>query len=401
MLRHQDSLLDLVGAIHAAAADPDSSRWPQALARLGDALGGSGVIITDHVLPGTIADLACVRVAPEVPDYIMGRLQGPANPLVSGLPTLPQQVVLALDQVIAPDRLHRSPIYAPLYSLLQQLGLHHLLAAVLDRSDGRALALSLSRHAARGPFTAEETSLLGRVLPHLAGAALVRRRLAGLLAAAEAPRDALELLDRGVILLDAAGRMAHANAVAANVLARRDGLAVDRAGCLVGARSDDTARLRRLIRAAAVAGAGAGLEAGGVATLPRPQGRAYVVQVLPLAGATDLAASVPYLACRPEAALLLADPDARPAPPEHRLRQAYGLTRAEAALAARLVDGLSLAEAAGVLGIGRNTAKTQLKAVFAKLEVERQTALVRRVLADLGGSLAPAAGEHRNGSGSF
>ena len=37
MLRNEDSLLDLVGSIHLAAADPDPAAWPGALERLCDA----------------------------------------------------------------------------------------------------------------------------------------------------------------------------------------------------------------------------------------------------------------------------------------------------------------------------------------------------------------------------
>jgi hypothetical protein len=49
---------------------------------------------------------------------------------------------------------------------------------------------------------------------------------------------------------------------------------------------------------------------------------------------------------------------------------------------------MTLREAADALRVSGNTAKTQLKAVFAKLDVDRQSALVRRVLADLGGVAA-------------
>jgi DNA-binding CsgD family transcriptional regulator len=83
--------------------------------------------------------------------------------------------------------------------------------------------------------------------------------------------------------------------------------------------------------------------------------------------------------------LLVSDPEGKSVLPEERLRQAYGLTRAEAALTVRLVEGMSVREAARALGVTENTAKAQLKAVFAKLEVNRQSALVRRVLGDLGG----------------
>jgi DNA-binding NarL/FixJ family response regulator len=60
---------------------------------------------------------------------------------------------------------------------------------------------------------------------------------------------------------------------------------------------------------------------------------------------------------------------------------------------------MNLREAADSLCISGNTAKTQLKSVFAELEVDRQTALVRRVLADLGWLAAPPPTTNGNGAG--
>lgn len=74
MVRNEDMILHLVGAIHAAAADPDPAAWPRALGRLGDALGGAGTVVADHVLPTTVVDLVSAQVAPEVPAFVLGRL---------------------------------------------------------------------------------------------------------------------------------------------------------------------------------------------------------------------------------------------------------------------------------------------------------------------------------------
>ena len=243
--------------------------------------------------------------------------------------------------------------------------------------------MGLGRRTTEGPFTAAHLDLFGRVLPHLASAALVRRRLRALLAASEAPRAVLAALDRGVILVDAAARLVWANPAAERLLARRYGLSVDRTGALVATRPAETAVLRRLIAGAAAAGSGEVAEAGGALPLPRPSDRPLVVRVLPLAPGADLA-GLPPLPRRPAAALLVSDPDEAEPPPEALLRQAYGLTRAEAALAARLAEGVGLREVADALGISGNTAKAQLKAVFAKVGVDRQAALVRRVMDDLG-----------------
>jgi uncharacterized protein YhfF/DNA-binding CsgD family transcriptional regulator len=82
----------------------------------------------------------------------------------------------------------------------------------------------------------------------------------------------------------------------------------------------------------------------------------------------------------PSVLLLVGDPERDAAPArseEDLLARAFGLTPAEARLAARLAAGASLTEAADALGVTRNTARAQLRAVFDKAEVRRQGELVR------------------------
>jgi DNA-binding CsgD family transcriptional regulator len=72
-----------------------------------------------------------------------------------------------------------------------------------------------------------------------------------------------------------------------------------------------------------------------------------------------------------------------------RVRQTWGLTVAEANLAVELLGSEGLQPAAEKLQISKNTAKTQLSAVFQKAGVRRQSELVRELLAlaAIGGSL--------------
>ncbi|PKP72430.1 MAG: hypothetical protein CVT84_18785, partial [Alphaproteobacteria bacterium HGW-Alphaproteobacteria-6] len=60
-------------------------------------------------------------------------------------------------------------------------------------------------------------------------------------------------------------------------------------------------------------------------------------------------------------------------------RETFGLTPAEARLAAALRDGLALKEAAAKLNISVNTARNQIKSVFEKLGVNRQGDLIRHL----------------------
>lgn len=59
--------------------------------------------------------------------------------------------------------------------------------------------------------------------------------------------------------------------------------------------------------------------------------------------------------------------------------QIFGLTPAEWRLALELRKGLSVSDAAFALGISVNTARTQVKSIFSKLGVSRQSELVRRL----------------------
>ena len=95
-----------------------------------------------------------------------------------------------------------------------------------------------------------------------------------------------------------------------------------------------------------------------------------IVEALPVAGLAADAFG------RARAVLVITDLEARPVPPEDALRAAFGLTPAEARLARRLAGGESLDDAADALGIAKNTARIQLRAVFAKTGTARQGELI-------------------------
>lgn len=83
---------------------------------------------------------------------------------------------------------------------------------------------------------------------------------------------------------------------------------------------------------------------------------------------------------RRTAVVILRDPARPTALPAQDLERLFGLSPAEARLATRLADGAGLDEAAEMLGISRNTARSQLQAIYAKTGVNRQGDLVRLLL---------------------
>jgi DNA-binding CsgD family transcriptional regulator len=79
------------------------------------------------------------------------------------------------------------------------------------------------------------------------------------------------------------------------------------------------------------------------------------------------------------AVLLLTDLRSLARPDALRLSAGFGLTAAEARLAARLASGDGINAAAIALGISHETVRTQLSAVFAKTNTHRQAELAALV----------------------
>lgn len=80
------------------------------------------------------------------------------------------------------------------------------------------------------------------------------------------------------------------------------------------------------------------------------------------------------------AILVLRDPAQQAPWPAAALGRLFGLSAAEANLASELAKGASLDEASATLGISRNTARTQLKSIFLKTGINRQSDLIRALL---------------------
>lgn len=185
----------------------------------------------------------------------------------------------------------------------------------------------------------------------------------------------LDRLPFGVIFVDAAAKPLLANRAGEAILAAADGLASARQG-LVASAATATAALKRAVGEAALAGAGRGLHAGRAMALSRPSGRrALEVLVAPLPRNEERIGIV-----RAAAVVFVSDPEHEQRTPRELLRQLYGLTPAEAELAAALVGGRTLNDFADETGRRVETVRKTVKQVFAKTETSRQSELVARLL---------------------
>jgi DNA-binding CsgD family transcriptional regulator len=250
--------------------------------------------------------------------------------------------------------------------------------------DVNQLALScpsLDRGERGAPFGAYDTVLSPALMPQLQRAREPHGHLAEADAQLAACACALDRMSHGVLVLSATGRLLFANRAGEAILRARDGLTFER-DALHCARPLDTARLRAAIGAAVSTSQGDGLTADGVVPLARPSGRRpLIVVVSPVAAQTVLMDTD-----SPAAVLFVTDPERAVLPDEHLIRQALGLTPAEARLARLLAEGLDLQQAAGRLHLTIQTTRTRLKAIFEKTDTHRQVELVRLVLTSTAGA---------------
>jgi DNA-binding CsgD family transcriptional regulator/PAS domain-containing protein len=244
-------------------------------------------------------------------------------------------------------------------------------ALVVPIAEGEALLFK--RREGEPAFGARERGVLEALLPHLRRAGGAAPRLAPALAALPGQEGLLasgfEALPDGIAIHDGGGRMIHANAALRHMAALADGFRLGPEG-IEPVQAAGRQALRRAILAALAAAEGRlGLLAtAGSFALARPSGAApWLGRALPLRG-RDRAG---------HGALLLLGDAARPRKPSAALLGAlFGLTPAEASLAAGLAAGRTLAEHAGRRRIGLETARSQLAAIRRKTGCRRQSEIV-------------------------
>jgi DNA-binding CsgD family transcriptional regulator len=144
-----------------------------------------------------------------------------------------------------------------------------------------------------------------------------------------------------------------------------------------------TAAAQAVAEAIATVVRGDRLAAGSELTRLGAPGRTHTITVYPMMA--HLGAGFGLLSPSEACVLLIVRPLLQAAAqPVELLRERFGLTAAEARLALKLMGGGSLPEVSKALGISYLTGRSQLKSIFAKVNVRRQSELVATLLSCCG-----------------
>lgn len=366
----EDGLTRLIEDVYDAALD--DSLWEPMLRKFADATGStaSTLVITDEAQPSNSMLMASGLDKSATPEYF-GHYYN-IDPRVAYSHSRPVMDIL-FDYRHIDEAGMRSNEY---YAWLARQGHKYYLATLLKRTDQRLCYISAQRSPSEGPVGDEEIEVLSRLKHHFQRAVGLRERLADLEAHNLYSLDTIDRFAFGVVFLDQRGQVIHANTLACAMAAKGDGLLLAQGGLRASRKCDDK-RLQRLIASALAKSPLSTLEsAGGYVAISRDgSARAY--------GATVSRLHVPispFASRVPSAVVFLSDAAQSSPHTVDALQITFGLSCAEARVAAHLAEGGSLGDYAEETGLSLHTVRGYAKQAYAKTGTCGQANLVSVIL---------------------
>jgi DNA-binding CsgD family transcriptional regulator len=343
----------------------DPELWPAALKFLAEICGGTSAQLIardkqDQPLLNWVTNIDSETIA-FAEKCGLGDVK--ANPrLQIGRYARPLIPVADQDSV-HPDARRKSRIYADFFD---KYDMSFNCQAVLHRSDELLLRTSVSKSSGQGPFDSEELRVFSALLPYVQAAArhqafAERRAVEGLLAEGEAAGRAVFILNRSGLVIGASSA-----GEAELRLGRFVTSAHQRLKATHPAGNDE---LQRALGSALAVWHG-GLYAPPLTIMLSGQEPSRVMQL----EVTALPFRPHSLAGEPAAVITLRKPKSSFL--AETVQRQFGLTDAEAQIALSLANGASLAEIAVNRSVSVATVRVQLKSIFAKAHVHRQSELV-------------------------
>ena len=282
--------------------------------------------------------------------------------------------VLANSDVLPIDEFVESRFYK---EWAQPQGYLDAVSATLDKSATSYAAVAVARHERDGLVDGETRRRMRLLAPHFRRAVAIGKVIEAHKIEAATLADTLDGLAAGMFLVDAVGRIVHANARGHAILA--DANILKGFGGRLSATDLQADKALSDVLEAANAGGDVAVGARGIAVpLMARDGERWVAHVLPLTSGARRRAGVSYAAV---AAVFVRQTALDLPSPLETIADLYALTPAELRVLMAIVEIGGVPDVAPVLGISETTVKTHLSRLFEKTGTRRQADLVKLVAA--------------------
>jgi DNA-binding CsgD family transcriptional regulator/PAS domain-containing protein len=369
-VREAEQLSSLIGDIYDAALDP--SLWTSVLAGCAQFVRGPAAALFCR----DTARKSCSAVYYAGLDARYKRLIVDkcikADPLMMGQVFAKIGEPVAITDIFRNDELQQARAYR---EWGQPQGLVDVLSVALDKSATSAALLMVFRHERDGRVDDEMRRRMRLIIPHVRRAVLIGLVIQLQTATAATFADILDGISAGMFLVDASGRIIHANTSGHALLGQGSVLrAAD--GKLAANDAGAEQALHEVFRAAGSRDVLVGVKGIGGVPLTARDGERYIAHVLPLTSGARRKAGTSYAAI---AALFVHKAALEaPSPPEV-IAKTYKLTPSELRVLLGIVQLGSVPETAATLGLGKATVRTHLLRLYAKTGTGHQAELVKLV----------------------
>jgi DNA-binding CsgD family transcriptional regulator len=361
-------LVHLMEAIYDAVLD--SARWADVLAKVADFVGGQagGIVLKDSA--GALITTYCHFGIECRYSHLYAETYWELDP-AGMLFAYDVEQVSSIADLVPYEEFRKGRFY---HEWMRPQGWADAAHAVLEKSATHCLYLCIIRSEASGVVDAEMRRRMGLVVPHVRRAVRIGRAID--LKQAEVTKfvDILDGLSVSILLIDAGGRVVHANVAGHGMLRAGDFLRTA-GGRLVA----DDAQIEQALREAFVA-ADNGDAALGIKSITVPltarNGERYIGHVLPLTSRERRRGS---MACATVAALFVRKAQMDAASPAKGMAKTYNLTPTELRVLLAIIEVGGVPDVAVALGVAESTVKTHLGRLFEKTDTRRQVDLVKLV----------------------
>lgn len=362
---------DLIGMIYDCAIEPE--RWPRTIAEICATMGClSGMILLVDLRRSQHRFAYTWGLAPNWERRFLGYSDSLRDfyarafskaICVDGEP-------LVLSSVISGR--YANSVYA---QLTEPEGITDAMHTVVLRQAGRLAVFGAHRHDSGGKLSDDERAIMRLLVPHIRRAVAISDLLDVKRIEVATLAATLDSFNAGILVVGDRSQILHANRAARDMLSKRQSIAAVN-GALSVHDPQAGAEIASAIELARADEATIGTNGIGV---PLRGEEEAVAHVLPLARG-ELRTR---LAPQATAAVFITQPTDSPPQDIGSLAANYGLTPAETRILECVAGGASIGEAAEMLDVSANTARTHLAHIFSKTGVTRQAdliALVNRIV---------------------